>query len=204
MTSYWNRFFKIYTGVGDAGFWLKHRLRLLEHLSGHVLEVCCGGGRLVLEMLNTGIDAYGIDLSPKMVEAARLKLSLAGYAPERIHLADVTHLPYDDGEFDAVLSTGAMGLLEAAQQVQAIEEIVRVTHHEIRLLEPFEKKEGLYSGRILAFFFDGMRPIPESRFQALPLDLHIEWDIFGGAFSYIHGLKCQVNPVIEIAWRGMQ
>lgn len=189
MPSYWDRFAKTYTRIGDADFWLKHRLRIIEGLSGRVLEVCCGGGRLVLEMLKMGIDAYGIDLSSKMVEAAKSKLSQAGYPPERIREADVTHLPYHDGEFDTVISTGAIGLFSSSMQVQAITEIVRVARCEIRLLEPVEKKKGLYGGRILAFLFDGMRPIPGSAFQALPLDLHIGWDILGGAFSYIRCVK---------------
>lgn len=189
MPSYWDRLAKTYTGIGDAEFWLKHRMRLMDGLSGRVLEVCCGGGRLVLEMLKANIDAYGIDLSPKMVETAKSKLSQAKYSPERILEADVTHLPYHDGEFDTVISTGAIGLFGSSMQVQAIKEIVRVARREIRLLEPFEKKKGLYGGRILAFLFDGMRPIPGSTFQALPLDFHIEWDIFGGAFSYIHCVK---------------
>ena len=189
MPSYWDRLAKTYTQIGDAHFWLQHRLRLIENLSGHVLEVCCGGGRLVLEMLKVGIDAYGIDLSPKMVATAKLKLSQAGYPPERIAEADVTHLPYHDGEFDAVISTGSIGLLSTTMQVQAIQEIVRVAQHEIRLLEPFEKKKGIYGGRILAFLFDGNRPIPESTFRVFPLNLRVEWDIFGGAFSYIHGVK---------------
>ena len=131
-----------------------------------------------------------IDLAPTMVATAQLKLSQAGYPPERIAEADVTHLPYQDGEFDAVISTGSIGLLSTPVQVQAIQEIVRVAQYEIRLLEPFEKKKGIYGGRILAFLFDGMRPIPESTFQMFPLNLRVEGDIFGGAFSYIHGVKC--------------
>ena len=131
-----------------------------------------------------------IDLAPTMVATAQLKLSQAGYPPERIAEADVTHLPYQDGEFDAVISTGSIGLLSTPVQVQAIQEIVRVAQYEIRLLEPFEKKKGIYGGRILAFLFDGMRPIPESTFQMFPLNLRVEGDIFGGAFSYIHDVRC--------------
>ena len=189
MSSYWDRLAKTYTGLGDAEFWLKHRLCLIEGISGRVLEVCCGGGRLVLEMLKKNIDAYGIDLSPSMVNAAKSKLSQAGFPPERILEADVTHLPYQNGEFDIIISTGAIGLFKAPMQAKAIQEIARVARHEIRLLEPFEKKNGLYGGRILAFMFDGMRPIPLSTFQELSLDLKVERDVLGGAFSYIRCVK---------------
>lgn len=189
MPSYWDRLTKTYTKIGDADFWLKHRLRLIEGLSGRALEVCCGGGRLVLEMLNAGIDAYGIDLSPRMVQEAKSRLVRAGYPPERILEADVMHLPYRRDEFDAVISTGAIGLFNPSLQISAIRETVRVARREIRFLESFEKKKGLYPGRILALMFDGMRPIPGSLFQEFPVNLRIEWDIFGGAFSYIHGVK---------------
>ena len=189
MSSYWDRLAKTYTGLGDADFWLKHRVCLIVGISGRVLEVCCGGGRLVLEMLKKNIDAYGIDLSPSMVNAAKSKLSQAGFPPERILEADVTHLPYQNGEFDIIISTGAIGLFKAPMQVKAIQEIARVARHEIRLLEPFEKKKGLYGGRILAFMFDGMRPIPPSTFQELSLDFKVERDVLGGAFSYIRCVK---------------
>lgn len=189
MSSYWDRFAKFYTGIGDADFWLKHRLCLIEGLSGRVLEVCCGGGRLVLEMLKKNIDAYGIDLSPNMVNTAKSKLSEAGFPPERILEADVTHLPYQDGEFDVVISTGAIGLFKPPMQVKAIQEIARVARLEIRLLEPFEKKKGLYGGRMLAFMFDGNRPIPATTFQELSLDFNVEWDAIGGVFSYIRCTK---------------
>jgi SAM-dependent methyltransferase len=103
MSSYWDRFSKTYTQIGDADFWLKHRLRLIEGLDGRALKVC-GGGRLVLEMLKRDIDAYGIDLSPKMIEQAKTKLADAGFDSGRASIADVTRLPFGDGDFDVVLS----------------------------------------------------------------------------------------------------
>jgi SAM-dependent methyltransferase len=71
MPTYWDRFARTYTNIGEAEFWLKHRRRITEGLSGRVLEVCCGGGRLVLELLKVGIDAYGMDLSPQMAAQAQ-------------------------------------------------------------------------------------------------------------------------------------
>jgi ubiquinone/menaquinone biosynthesis C-methylase UbiE len=189
MPSYWDRFAQIYTGIGEAGFWLKHRRRITEELSGRALEVCCGGGQLVLELLRREVDAYGIDLSPKMTAQAQTKLAQAGFDPSRIARADVTRLPFAAGSFDAVISTGAIGLFKPAVQQAALEELTRVARREVRLLESFEKREGLYLGRVLAFMFDGMRPIPQEMFQACGLDCTEAWDIFGGAFSYVRCLK---------------
>jgi len=185
MSSYWDRLSKTYTQIGDADFWLKQRLRLIEELDGRALEVCCGGGRLVLEMLKRDIDAYGIDLSPKMIEQAKTKLADAGFEPGRVSIADVTRLPFVDGDFDVALSTGAIALLRPALQRAAIGEMARVARREVRLLESFEKRKGFYVGRALASMFDGVRPIPREVFVECRLDCHEAMDIFGGAFSYV-------------------
>jgi ubiquinone/menaquinone biosynthesis C-methylase UbiE len=191
MPSYWDRLAETYTQIGEARFWLKHRLRITEGLSGRVLEACCGGGQLVIELLQRDVDAYGIDLAPQMVERARGKLVEAGFDPQRVARADVTRLPFADGTFDTVLSTGAIGLFQRPAQRAAVGELARVARREVRLLESFEKQEGLYLGRVLAFMFDGMKPIPQQVFRACGLDCTEEWDIFGGAFSYVRCVKAQ-------------
>lgn len=189
MPSYWDRLAQTYAQIGEAGFWLTHRLRITEGLSGRVLEACCGGGQLVVELLQRDVDAYGIDLSPRMTAQAKTKLAQAGFAPERVVMADVMRLPFADEAFDTVISTGSLALFKPSDQRAALKELARATRHEVRLLESFEKRKGLYGGRILAFMFDGMRPIPQEAFQASGLDCTAEWDIFGGAFSYVHCLK---------------
>ncbi|HNT78625.1 MAG TPA: class I SAM-dependent methyltransferase [Anaerolineae bacterium] len=126
MPTYWDRFARTYTNIGEAEFWLKHHLRITEGLSGRVLEVCCGGGRLVLELLKVGMDAYGIDLSPQMTAQAQATLAQAGWDPARIVRADVTRLPFPDAAFDAVnlllslpILLGAMALTRQADRIWA-------------------------------------------------------------------------------------
>jgi len=144
MPSYWDRLAQIYTNVGEASFWLKHRLRTTEGLSGRALEACCGGGRLVVELLKRDVDAYGIDLSPRMTPQAKAKLARAGFDPERIVRADVTRLPFADGSFSTVISTGSIALFKRSDQRAAMEELARVAQREVRLLESFEKQKGAY------------------------------------------------------------
>ena len=196
MPSYWDRLAQPYTQIGEAGFWLKHRLRITEGLSGRILEVCCGGGRLVLELLQRDIDAYGIDLSPKMVGQAKTELAQAGFDSARIARADVLRLPFADATFDAVISTGAIALFGPEAQRAAISELSRVARREVRLLESFEQRKGLYGGRILAFMFDGMRPISPEVFQTCGLACTKVWNVLGGAFSYI---RCQKRLDNEVA-----
>lgn len=45
---------------------------------GKVLEVACGTGRIYLEMLEQGVEAYGIDLSDEMLEKLREKADSRG------------------------------------------------------------------------------------------------------------------------------
>ncbi len=188
VASYWDRFSGGYAGLGNATFWRRHRSRLVADVSGRVLEVCCGGGHLVVEMLEHGCDAYGIDLSANMVVRARAELAKSGFDPARITQADVTKLPFADGEFEVVVSTGALGLFPPDVQRAALAEMTRVASQEIRLLEPVEKHPGLYVGRILAWMFDGMRPIAREALGTCG-DVEVEWDCLGGAFSAVRCSK---------------
>jgi SAM-dependent methyltransferase len=68
-------------------------LRRMTAAPGPVLEIGSGTGRLLAEALRRGADAWGIDLSPAMVERCRLKL-----APEhrdRVSVADAVRLRLD-------------------------------------------------------------------------------------------------------------
>ena len=48
---------------------------------GRVLDIGCGTGRVMLPMLQAGIDVVGMDLSPHMLKLAADKLNRAGFAP---------------------------------------------------------------------------------------------------------------------------
>lgn len=60
---------------------------------GPVLEVGVGTGRLLAEARRRGVDAWGIDLSPAMVEACRAKLAPADR--ERVSVADAVTMRPD-------------------------------------------------------------------------------------------------------------
>ena len=49
---------------------------------GKVLEVACGTGRIYLEILEEGVEAYGIDLYEEMLEKLREKAERRGLDPE--------------------------------------------------------------------------------------------------------------------------
>ena len=75
------------------------------------LDAGCGPGQftiLVAERL-PALEMWGIDLAPTMIELARGHAA-ASPAAARLHfeVADVAKLPFPDGHFDAVLSSGSI------------------------------------------------------------------------------------------------
>ncbi|SIQ38840.1 Methyltransferase domain-containing protein [Alkalispirochaeta americana] len=55
---------------------------LARESTGPVCELACGSGRVTVPLAAEGIPVTGIDLSPPMVDAARLRAARAGLGPE--------------------------------------------------------------------------------------------------------------------------
>ena len=55
---------------------------------GKVLEVACGTGRIYLPLLEAGVDAYGIDISSKMLAVLEKKAKSEGLSP-KVWLSDM-------------------------------------------------------------------------------------------------------------------
>jgi len=58
----------------DVDFYLD----LARAAAGPVLDLCCGTGRILLKLLQAGIDAEGVDLSPAMLATLRQKAAALG------------------------------------------------------------------------------------------------------------------------------
>lgn len=58
---------------------------------GPVLEVACGTGSLLVPIAETGIEVVGLDLSPEMLSAARVRAEAAGVSLE-LHQGDMCDL----------------------------------------------------------------------------------------------------------------
>jgi SAM-dependent methyltransferase len=71
------------TRLEDTAFYLE----AAKTAGGPVLELGCGTGRLVLPLLETGLEIHGLDASAAMLEMARQKkASLPTEAAQRLHL----------------------------------------------------------------------------------------------------------------------
>jgi SAM-dependent methyltransferase len=68
----------------DLGFWLDEA----RAGGGPVLEVACGTGRVLLHLLEHGVDADGVDLFPAMLERLRHKATARRLTP-RLYQADM-------------------------------------------------------------------------------------------------------------------
>ena len=55
---------------------------------GKVLEVACGTGRVYLEILKKGVDAYGLDISENMLGTLKKKAAVLGLKP-KVEVADM-------------------------------------------------------------------------------------------------------------------
>ncbi len=96
----------------------KARIReLLEDVRGQVLDVGCGPGVLVDEVLRLGSRCIGVDASPRMVAQAQRRFGKPGVA--QFHLADAAALPFASATFDAVMCIGVIDRLPCAEAALA-------------------------------------------------------------------------------------
>jgi SAM-dependent methyltransferase len=102
-TLYW-----LASTIPFAGQWRVWQRLALSRLTGpDVLEVGCGIGTLMGDMLERGYHARAIDRSPQMVAATRRELRRRGLpvAADSVRQASVQALPFAEASFDTVVST---------------------------------------------------------------------------------------------------
>jgi SAM-dependent methyltransferase len=83
------------------------------------LDLCCGQGNVSEALLSRGCEVVGVDFSPAMLAYARKR------APEAIFIeANAQNLPFNDAEFDVVVSN--LGVCHVPDQPRALAEARRV------------------------------------------------------------------------------
>ncbi len=88
-----------------------------------VLDVAAGNGNVSLAAAHRWCDVISTDYVPSLLERGRARASAEGLAIE-FNEADAEALPFDDGTFDAVVST--FGVMFTPNQNQAAAELLRV------------------------------------------------------------------------------
>lgn len=113
-----------YGGFRYDGRWRSVAKDIVDHFDlkpgDRLLDVGCAKGFLVKDMLELGIDAYGIDIS---------EYALMHCEPEvvgRLHLGSAESLPFPDNSFAAVTSINTAHNLPRERCVRAVQEIERL------------------------------------------------------------------------------
>ena len=126
-----------------------------------VLEVGCGTGLILARLAKRAADAWGVDLSPGMLRAARER-------GLQVVLGSATKLPFGDAQFDLVCSFKVLAHVPDIEQ--AVREIVRVTRPGGTMVLEFYNP---WSLRYLAKRIAGPQPISDGRTEA---DVFTRWD----------------------------
>ncbi|MDI9414116.1 MAG: class I SAM-dependent methyltransferase [Bacillota bacterium] len=83
--------------TSDAEFYVN----LAKEKKGKVLDLACGSGRLLPFLLEAGLEVYALDLSPEMIERARLKLGNKA-AEVRFFVDDMRQFSFKE-KFDTIV-----------------------------------------------------------------------------------------------------
>ncbi len=84
-----------------------------------VLDLCCGQGNVTRALVDAGCDVVGADFSKAMLKIAEKHVPGATFVE-----ADAQELPFEDEEFDAVVSN--LGICHVPNQPLALAELRRV------------------------------------------------------------------------------
>ncbi|MFZ7104018.1 MAG: class I SAM-dependent methyltransferase [Peptococcaceae bacterium] len=131
----------------------KWRKILFAKAEGLILEAGAGTGANIPYYPEKAVKVIGIDFSPKMLEKAKEKLSLAKVSVELME-GDVQHLPFKDSYFDTVVA--ACVFCSVPDPVQGFKELRRVIkpEGELYMLEHVRSE-----GKFLGLLMDKLNPL---------------------------------------------
>ncbi len=133
-TLYKNRYlYRFASTVPFGGQWRVWQRQVLSRLHGHdILELGCGLGDLLADMLEMGYNCRAVEHSPQMVAAARDTLRKRQLGQDAtVMQGSAQGLPFSDATFDTVVSTFPS---EYIYDPDTISEIARVLRPGGRLL----------------------------------------------------------------------
>ena len=183
--SVWNapggRYDEISRSIADA---IEHAVERLQPRSGErILDLATGTGwasRLIAQRV-AGADITGVDIAEQLLAHARSAASIHGLTIHYRH-ADAETLPFEDGSFDAVVST--FGVMFAGRPESAAAELARVVRKGGRIvLSTWKNDSNLFHmfGVMKRFMTAPPQPAPPSPFEWGKRERLVE--LLGGAFD---------------------
>jgi SAM-dependent methyltransferase len=127
-TLYKNRYlYRFASTVPFAGQWRVWQRLVLPRIQGlDVLELGCGLGDLLADMLKAGYNCRAIEQSPEMLAAARATLRRRKVGqPIWVIQGIAQHLPFSDASFDTVVSTFPSEYIYDPDTIAEVERVLR-------------------------------------------------------------------------------
>ena len=127
-TLYKNRYlYRFASTVPFAGQWRVWQRQVLPRIHGRVvLELGCGLGDLLADMLEAGYSCRAVEHSPEMVAAARSTLKRRQVGQNNVILqGSAQHLPFSAASFDTVISTFPSEYIYDPDTIAEVERVLR-------------------------------------------------------------------------------
>jgi len=140
---------------------------------GRLLEVGCGPGIMLPDLLAMGFEVHAIDVSAEMIRRAEQRISGHPLARRcRLGVGDVERLEFGEGAFDAVLAMGVLEYLPAYHG--ALHEMVRVLRPGGRLVLTVPNRAAAYHVASSAYLA-ARRLVGRPRRTAYPVKPCLPW-----------------------------
>jgi len=155
-----------------------------------VLDIAAGSGNAAIAAALKGARVIASDLTPELFEAGRRLATEAGVELEW-RTADAEYLPFDEGSFDAVIST--VGVMFAPHHELAADEVIRATRSGGRIGLINWTPSG-FIGRVFATMKPFNAPLPPGA-QPAPLwgdESHVR-NLFGDRIDDVSAVRESVT-----------
>ncbi|MGE0461826.1 MAG: class I SAM-dependent methyltransferase [Vicinamibacterales bacterium] len=189
---------QISRGIADS---IEHAvLRVAPRPGERILDLATGTGWTSRRVARHGATVVGVDIAADVLDSARTRARAEGLSIE-YHVADAEDLPFDDGTFDAVIST--CGVMFAARPEPAAAELARVCRRGGRVALTTWTPDG----NVFEMFKVMRRYMPPPPNPAPPSPF--EWgrvdrmrELLGQAFDlrFEPGVSYYREPSAEAAW----
>jgi len=113
----------------------------------NVLDIGCGTGAHLKLYQNEKCSVFGVDLSPAMLKTAEINLG----SDADLQLCDASNTPFDDNEFDLILSSTVLHEMPPQTRIDVLTEAKRLLKKDGRILlidfhtGPIKKFKGIFA-----------------------------------------------------------